>query len=320
MEIITNPTQVESKKAAQVLKDGHLVAFPTETVYGLGADATNEKAVSRIYSVKGRPSDHPLIVHIPSIDHMNNWAVEISDYAIKLAEEFWPGPLTLILKRSQLSKDFITGGQNTVGLRVPCHPIALEVLKQFEKLGGKGIAAPSANKFGAVSPTSAQSVIEELESGFIDEDLILDGGQCEIGIESTIVDCTGKLASILRPGSITQEMLEDAIGNSVGFKNKDGGIRTSGLLDKHYAPSAKVFFGETAQPGDGFIALGNIKTPIGAIRLSSPETVEEFAKDFYNSFRRGDQLKLTRIVVYCPEGVGLAVAIRDRLNKASHIS
>ena len=148
--------------AAQTLKDGALVAFPTETVYGLGVDATSAKAVARIYEVKGRPADHPLIVHIASMDSIGDWAIDIPEYAIKLARDYWPGPMTLILKRSELAQDFVTGNQNTVGLRVPAQPIALALLKEFAKLGGKGIAAPSANRFGAVSPTTAAAVMDEL--------------------------------------------------------------------------------------------------------------------------------------------------------------
>jgi L-threonylcarbamoyladenylate synthase len=176
MEIISNPTQVEIKKAAQALKDGHLVAFPTETVYGLGADATNEKAVSRIYSVKGRPTDHPLIVHISSINQLDKWAVDIPEYAIKLAKEFWPGPMTLILKRNKIAKDFITGGQDNVGVRVPSHPVAIGLLSEFEKLGGSGVVAPSANRFSAVSPTNTYAVTEEIGGKLSKSDIIIDGG------------------------------------------------------------------------------------------------------------------------------------------------
>ena len=182
MEFISNCTADAISNAAKALIDGHLVAFPTETVYGLGADATNEKAVSRIYSVKGRPSDHPLIVHISSMNKLDQWAIDIPDYAIKLAREFWPGPMTLILPRTDLAKDFITGGQNNVGIRVPAQPIALALLKKFEELGGQGVAAPSANRFGAVSPTTARAVEEELGSFFDKNDLVLDGGPCLVGI------------------------------------------------------------------------------------------------------------------------------------------
>ena len=197
MEIINNPTEVDIKKAAQALKDGHLVAFPTETVYGLGADATNEKAVSRVYSVKARPTDHPLIVHISSINQLGKWAIDIPDYAIKLARKFWPGPLTLILKRSDLAKDFITAGQENVGIRVPEHQAAQKLLKQFEDLGGLGVVAPSANRFGAVSPTTSNHVKEELGETLRTFDLILDGGPSSIGIESTIVSCLDSQPVIL---------------------------------------------------------------------------------------------------------------------------
>ena len=203
MEIISNPTQGEIKMAAKALKDGHLVAFPTETVYGLGADATNEKAVSRIYSVKGRPNDHPLIVHITSINLLEKWAVEIPEYALKLAREFWPGPMTLILKRSNLAKDFITGGQESIGLRVPDHLVAQALISEFEKLGGYGVAAPSANRFGAVSPTTADAVEEELGDFLQAKDLILDGGHSYIGLESSVIDCTKDNPVVLRPGAVT---------------------------------------------------------------------------------------------------------------------
>ena len=316
MEIISNPTQDEIKKAAQALKDGHLVAFPTETVYGLGADATNEKAVSRVYSVKARPTDHPLIVHISSINQLGKWAIDIPEYAIKLAEEFWPGPMTLILKRSEIAKDFITGGQENVGIRVPLHPVVLELLSEFEKLGGLGIAAPSANKFGAVSPTTAEAVNEELGAYFAKEDLVLDGGQSEVGIESTIIDCTGFNPSILRPGAVTQEMVEDNSDMNVYSGVNLKKIFAPGLLEKHYSPKANVTLGDTAQSGEGFIGLASIKTPEGAIRLASPDTTEEYAKLLYNGLRSGDQQGLSKIVVAAPEGQGLAVAIRNRLSKA----
>ena len=317
MQIISNPSQVEIKKAAQALKDGHLVAFPTETVYGLGADATNEKAVSRVYSVKGRPTDHPLIVHISSINQLGKWAIDIPEYAIKLAEEFWPGCMTLILKRSYLAKDFITGGQDNVGLRVPSHSVALEMLKTFEMVGGEGIAAPSANRFGAVSPTTFEAVIEELGGYLHESDIVLDGGQSEVGIESTIIDCTGPRPGILRPGAVTFEMLEEVIGAFIGVDKKVSNIRVSGLLDRHYSPKAQVVLSNTAEVGEGFIAMADINTPKGAIRLASPATIEEYAKIFYNSFRLGDRQKLSKINVLCPTGEGLAMAIRDRLTKAA---
>jgi len=317
MEIISNPTQNEIKKAAKALKDGHLVAFPTETVYGLGADATNEKAVSRIYSVKGRPTDHPLIVHISSINQLDKWTIDIPGYALKLANEFWPGPMTLILKRSALAKDFITGGQDNVGIRVPQQPVALALLADFYEVGGLGVAAPSANRFGAVSPTSASDVFEELGSYFGSQDLILDGEQCQVGIESTIIDCTNPAPKVLRPGGITLEMIETVTGLkliSSGFGNN---IKASGLLESHYSPKAKVVLNSLAFPGDGFLALENIPTPNGVTRLASPKNAEQYANVLYQALRSGDQKGIKRIVVISLEGDGIAEAVRDRLSKAS---
>jgi L-threonylcarbamoyladenylate synthase len=317
MEIISNCTQDVIEKAAKALTNGHLVAFPTETVYGLGADATNEKAVSRIYSVKGRPADHPLIVHISSINQLGKWAIDIQEYAIKLARDFWPGPMTLILKRSELAKDYITGGQSNVGLRVPAQPIALALLAEFEKNGGLGIAAPSANRFGAVSPTTASDVSEELQTYLTSDDLILDGGQCSVGLESTIIDCTGPAPIILRPGAITKEMINNSINIDGVKRDNKSDVRVSGSLESHYSPKAAVFIDLLPNPGDGFIAMNDIPTPSGVIRLASPISIEEYAKDFYNALRLGDKKGLKRINVIQPEGSGLAEAIRDRLSKAA---
>ena len=193
--------------AAANLLAGNLVAFPTETVYGLGADACNADAVARIYSVKGRPADHPLIVHVATIDAMGDWAAEVPEYAIALARDFWPGPMTLIMKRSSLAGDFVTGGQDTVGIRVPAHPVALGLLEAFALVGGRGVAAPSANRFGNVSPTTAQAVADELNDYLGEMDQILDGGACDVGVESTIIDCTGEVPRILRPGAVTVAMI-----------------------------------------------------------------------------------------------------------------
>jgi L-threonylcarbamoyladenylate synthase len=317
MEFISNCTADVISNAAKALKDGHLVAFPTETVYGLGADATNVKAVSRIYSVKGRPSDHPLIVHISSINKLEDWATDIPDYAIKLAREFWPGPMTLVLPRTDLAKDFITGGQNNVGLRVPDQPIALALLKKFEDLGGQGVAAPSANRFGAVSPTTAEAVGEELGSYLNSDDLVLDGGQCLVGIESTIIDCTGLVPKVLRPGAITEEMIEQVLDKKAENSEVKPDIKAPGLLDSHYAPKAKISLNAVAEPGEGFLALSNFQTPVGVIRLGSPTNQEEFARILYSVFRSADQQGIKRITVYPPEGEGIAEAIRDRILKAA---
>jgi L-threonylcarbamoyladenylate synthase len=306
------------KAAAKSIADGHLVAFPTETVYGLGADATNESAVAKIYKAKGRPADHPLIVHIASIDAIGDWAEDISEYAINLARDFWPGPMTLIFKRSGLAQDFVTGNQETAGLRVPNQPIALALLKEFEKLGGKGIAAPSANRFGAVSPTTAQAVKDEL-ADYLDEssDVILDGGPCQVGVESTIIDCTSDTPQILRLGAITKEMIAQSTGLLV-VDEPTSDIRVSGSLESHYAPNAKVVLDKNPGSGDGFIAFDSIATPAGAIRLAAPSSVEGFARDLYSALRFADAQGLTKVCVIQPEGDGLAAAIRDRLKRAAN--
>ena len=316
MREIMDCTGVAIKRAAKALKDGHLVAFPTETVYGLGADATNERAVRRIYSVKGRPANHPVIVHIPSIKSLQIWAEEIPTYALKLAKEFWPGPMTLILKRSSFVQDYITGGQENVGLRVPSHPVALKILEEFESIGGTGIAAPSANRFGAVSPTIAHAVAAELDFFLSPDDLILDGGQSSIGLESTIIDCTNAIPSILRPGAITSEMIEKMVGRI--SDSKVNVIKAPGLFKSHYSPKAKVKLGKHALPGDGFLALEFVPTPLGAHRLAAPINVDEYAKKLYVVLRLADELGIKTIVAMPPEGAGLAEAIRDRLNKASN--
>ena len=317
MEFISDCTQEAIKKAARALKDGHLVAFPTETVYGLGADATNEKAVSRIYSVKGRPSGHPLIVHISSIDRFEDWATNIPDYAIKLALDFWPGPMTLILPRKENAQDFITGGQNNVGLRIPNQPIALSLLRKFEELGGQGIAAPSANRFGAISPTSASDVEDEIGEFLETKDLVLDGGPSFIGIESTIIDCTKSAPIVLRPGAITENLIVSTTGINRRERLKGDDIRVPGMVKSHYSPNAQVFIDEVAMPGEGQIALAKYMTSPGAIRLASPENSNEFAKQLYSAFRHADKIGLKIIKVKLPEVAGIGAAIHDRVKKSS---
>ena len=305
--------------AAAHLLAGDLVAFPTETVYGLGADASNSAAVAKIYQAKGRPADHPLIVHIASMQAMGDWADEVPEYAIDLARKFWPGPMTLVLQRSELAKDFITGGQNTVGLRVPDHVVALALLEAFLGAGGKGVAAPSANRFGHVSPTTATAVVEELGQYLSSNDLVLDGGACTVGVESTIIDCTGATPRILRPGAISQVMIQECTGLSTDISNKSADeIRVSGSLENHYAPAAKVLLCETPLPGQGFIALASIQTPEGVIRLASPRDDEEFAQILYSALRAADAQELAEVVVMQPIGTGIAVAIRDRLARAAN--
>jgi len=304
--------------AAKVLATGGLVAFPTETVYGLGADACNQMAVARIYAVKGRPADHPLIIHVASIDGLGAWARDVPEYAISLARDFWPGPMTLIVMRSELAGDFVTGGQDTVGVRVPNHPVALGLLEAFERVGGKGVAAPSANRFGHVSPTTAQAVSAELSDYLIDGDQILDGGACDVGVESTIIDCTGDVPKILRPGAITEEMITKSTALSVVGVVENSTIRVSGSLDAHYAPAATVLLDQTPESGQGFIASSDIKTPDGVIRLAAPNTHEEFARVLYSALRAADEKGLETVVVSQPAGDGIAIAIRDRLKRAAH--
>jgi L-threonylcarbamoyladenylate synthase len=314
-QFVSNCTADAMALAAQALKSGALVAFPTETVYGLGADATNRQAVARIYAAKGRPADHPLIVHIADMHDIAEWSDDIPQYAIALARNFWPGPMTLILKRSTLAQDFITGGQETVGLRVPNHVVALALLNEFKKIGGKGIAAPSANRFGHVSPTTADAVEAELSTYLAIADLILDGGPSLVGVESTIIDCTSKSPKILRPGAITESMIEEVTNLKISYDATD--IRVSGSLENHYSPSAHVILDVAPVAGDGFIALSETPTPTGVIRLASPTSNEDFARVLYAALRSGDQQSLTRIVVKQPSGDDISVAIRDRLLRAS---
>ena len=303
--------------AAANLLAGNLVAFPTETVYGLGADACNAAAVARIYSVKGRPADHPLIVHVASMEALGDWASDVPEYAISLARDYWPGPITLIMKRSELAADFVTGGQDTVGIRVPAHPVALGLLEAFARVGGKGVAAPSANRFGNVSPTTALAVSDELSDYLSESDQILDGGACDVGVESTIIDCTGVAPRILRPGAITQEMIEHSTGLDV-VDAEGVAIRVSGSLDSHYSPLAKVVLDQSPVAGQGFIAMSDVETPDGVVRLAAPQSHVEFARVLYSSLRAADEQGLATVVVEQPQGDGIAIAIRDRLKRAAH--
>jgi len=331
-EFQSHTTADALRDAAKKLAQGALVAFPTETVYGLGVDATNSAAVARMYAVKGRPADHPVIVHVSSVQMISHWAIDIPDYATALARKYWPGPMTLILKRSDLVGDFITGGQDSVGLRVPDHSVAIALLAAFESIGGKGVAAPSANRFGHLSPTTAAAVGQEL-SDFLDaEDVILDGGSCDVGVESTIIDCTGEFPRVLRPGAISVAMIADATDIAIEsiYTNYIGGsddglnnaaaddIRVSGSLENHYAPDARVLLDVVPTVGQGFIALASIDTPPGVIRLGSPVNDEEFARILYSSMRNADDQGLTEIVVAQPVRGGIALAIRDRLKRAAH--
>jgi len=303
--------------AAANLLAGGLVAFPTETVYGLGADACNADAVARIYSVKGRPTDHPLIVHVASMDGLGDWADDVPGYAISLARDFWPGPMTMVVKRSGLAGDFVTGGQDTVGVRVPNHPVALGLLEAFVRAGGTGVAAPSANRFGNVSPTTARAVSDELGAYLAEGDQILDGGTCDVGVESTIIDCTGDVPKILRPGAITAQMIAESTGLEVVGVVEESAIRVSGSLEAHYAPAARVVLDQSPAAGQGFIAMADVVAGEGVVRLAAPRTHEEFAKDLYSALRAADEQGLGTVVVEQPVGDGIAIAIRDRLKRAA---
>ena len=318
MSIISNCTESAIRDAGASLISGNLVTFPTETVYGLGADAANKDAVLRIYEVKGRPTDHPLIVHISSIEHLDKWARDIPEYAIKLARSFWPGPMTLILPRTKLAKDFITAGQDNVGIRVPSHTVALALLKAFESQGGLGVAAPSANRFGKVSPTTAQAVSDELSNYLTSTDLILDGGPCVVGVESTIIDCTQSLPVIIRPGEVSTQMIEELLSIKLPiFDTQSNQIKAPGLLTSHYSPNAKVFLTGTPAPGDGLIAPIRVKTPDEVIRLAAPKNNTEYAHALYNALRQGDALGIKNIYAVLADEIGVGVAINDRLRKAA---
>jgi L-threonylcarbamoyladenylate synthase len=305
----------EIARAAEILRAGGLVAFPTETVYGLGADASNEKAVARLYAVKARPPDHPVIVHFGSAGQAFSWARDVSTAAKELAERFWPGPLTLILRRSAQAKDFITGGQDTVGLRVPSHPVSQELLRVF----GSGIAAPSANRFGLVSPTTAAHVREDLGA---EVDLVLEGGPSEVGIESTILDLSGN-AVLLRPGAISKSELENVLKSPVTEKTVSS-PRHSGGLERHYAtrtPARMV----PAHALDREITRLEHRVAVLAFSrpdervdywLRMPRDPEAYAKRLYAALRELDTAGCEQILVEAPPEASEWAAVRDRLQRA----
>ena len=316
ISIVNNSSDEQIQAAAVILRTGGLVAFPTETVYGLGADASNKNAIERIYQVKNRPTNHPLIVHISDTSEVGHWAKEVSNYGLALMNEYWPGPMTLVLNRTENTKDYLTGGQDTVALRIPSHPLALELLRDFSSRGGHGLAAPSANRYGAVSPTTAQAVIQELADFLGASDLILDGGQSGVGVESTIIDCTGPAPVILRPGAITKEMIEKTTGLAVEQQSSSS-PRVSGSDHKHYSPNATVLIDGEPAIGDGLIALSSVPTPQEVVRLAAPETLEDFARELYIALRKADELDIKTVRVVAPTGEGLAVAIRDRIARSA---
>ena len=302
----------EVRRAAQILRAGGLVAFPTETVYGLGADASSETAVARLYQVKRRPADHPVIVHFQKPHHAFRWARDLPWAAAELAEKYWPGPLTMILKRSGRAKDFVTGGQDTVGLRVPSHPVAQALLKEF----GGGIAAPSANRFGRVSPTTAAHVREDLGS---DVELVLEGGASEVGIESTIVDLSGANAVLLRPGAITRKQLESV----VPIREEGSSVRHSGGLERHYAPRTPARL-VPAHALDKEISKGKRVAVLAFSRpdervdfwLRMPRDPQAYARKLYAALRELDGAGCEQILVEAPPDTAEWAALRDRLKRA----
>jgi len=306
------------KRAAAVLRGGGLVAFPTETVYGLGADASNSAAVSRIYAVKGRPSDHPVIVHIADVGQLARWTRDVSDAAARLAARFWPGPLTLVLRRAHGVGDELTGGQETIGLRVPGHPIALELLREF----GGGIAAPSANRFGRISPTTAEHVRRDLGS---DVDLILDGGPCDIGIESTIVDLSRGRPVLLRPGRVGVTDIADALGVAPEVPDS-AAPRAPGALESHYAPlqplrlvpaarwNSRARGGPLRRSVMSFDARPPDDTSVAWIQ--APSDPLRYGHDLYANLRALDSSDCDEIVVEEPPATAEWSAIRDRLTRA----
>ncbi len=306
------------KEAAGILRRGGLVAFPTETVYGLGADASNPAAVARIYAAKGRPPSHPVIVHIGDVGQLARWAREIPEPATRLAAQFWPGPLTLVLRRAHGVGDYLTGGQETIGLRVPGHPVALQLLREF----GGGIAAPSANRFGRISPTCAEHVRRDLGS---DVDLILDGGACEIGIESTIVDLSQGRPVVLRPGRIS----EDDVAGALGFppaSPEPGAPRAPGTLQSHYAPryplrviASREWDLRMRGKSTGCAVMAFRPRPAGdasAIWIEMRADPGQYGHDLYANLRMLDASARDEILVEEPPRSAEWTAIRDRLNRA----
>jgi L-threonylcarbamoyladenylate synthase len=313
-------TDEEIEQAAQMLRDGGLVAFPTETVYGLGGDASNPAAVRKIFAAKGRPADHPVIVHLAGTSDLKHWAAEVPRSAWLLADKFWPGPLTLVLKRATRVSDLVTGGQNSVGLRVPSHPLARQLLKAF----GGGIAAPSANRFGRLSPTTAQHVREELGDAV---DLVLDGGPSEVGIESTIVDLTRETPAILRPGRVSAQQIADALQTQLG-ETAFGRPRVSGSLESHYAPGLplKIVHPDEIENyvrarADTPLAVlsrrGRPRDSKATLWQVAPEMPEDYARLLYGTLRWLDVSGCRMIVVEALPELAEWAAIRDRLGRAA---
>jgi L-threonylcarbamoyladenylate synthase len=321
---VSAPISSDVGEAVAALRAGALVALPTETVYGLAADASSADAVARVFAAKGRPHDHPVIVHLPSIRSLDVWADRVPLWARSLAATVWPGPLTLVVPKAPAVLDAVTGGQETVGLRVPAHPVTLQVLERFDG----GLAAPSANRYGRVSPTTAAHVVAELGDVLDPErgDLVLDGGACQVGVESTIVGAWDDTPRLLRSGAITAQQITELTGLSV---SDDGtGVRAPGSTESHYAPTAQVIAveadgldGVLASLGPaanvGVIALADTKVTGPVVRLASPADDDEYARQLYSALRQGDSLSLDVVVAVLPLGTGVGRAVRDRLLRAA---
>lgn len=305
-------------RAADLLARGELVAIPTETVYGLAGDASNAEAVRAIFAAKGRPADHPLIVHLPGIEALADWASEVPESARRLAEAFWPGPLTLILPRAEQVSDLITGGQDTVGLRVPGHPVTLALLKRF----GHALAAPSANRFGRISPTTADHVEAEF-AGHDRVAAVIDGGPCQVGVESTIVDCSGAKPRLLRPGMIGVDALERVLGEPPSLAGDAEGPRASGRLPSHYAPETKIELvdaGRLRQPeaSAAVLALADTPDPGGYKAWRTlPANPDGYAHGLYAALRALDDAGADRILVQRPPADASWAAVQDRLDRAA---
>lgn len=318
----------EIRKAADILSAGGLVAIPTETVYGLAADADNKDAVLATFAVKGRPTNHPLIVHVTGVDALSSWAKTVPEEAVKLAEAFWPGPLTMVLPKSDRCGDFVTGGQNSVALRAPSHPWIRELLLTFEGNTHKGLTAPSANTFGRISPTSAKHVADDLgvkPKGKLDA--ILDGGICEVGVESTIVNLSGKRPEILRHGVITREMLEKVLGVSVPDAGSDA-PRASGRLKSHYAPKTgtEIVAGDmrarlTELAGHKVAVMAPSASAIESrdivLAIDAPSDVKDYAHNLYDALHRLDAVGAEKILIALPPQTAEWAAVNDRLGRAA---
>jgi len=320
--------QIET--AAAILRQGGVVAFPTETVYGLGADASNPAAVRRIFEIKGRPADHPLIVHLADESQLSHWAREVPDAARLLARYFWPGPLTLILPRSQHVSDVVTGGQDTVGLRVPNHPVALALLRAMGPTGA--LAAPSANRYGRISPTTAEHVREELGNTV---DMILDGGSCQVGLESTIVRFVGNTVTVLRPGGIPLAALEEVLQQKIAVVDSTGSsIRVSGSLLSHYAPVTPLEILPSADLWGRACELEAQGLCVATLEWSAPDAIHPeharivrstmpadpaaYGQLLYATLRQLDGAHFDRLLAEAPPKTAGWLAVADRLRRASY--